>query len=340
MTGALLEKLTRREHLGRDQAREVMRLIMSGRLSDAQVAGILVALRSKGETVEEITGFVSAMREKSVTIPLRSENAVDTCGTGGDAPSTFNISTATALVAAGMGVPVAKHGNRAVSSSCGSADVLEQLGVNITLTAAQGASLIEQAGIGFLFAPSFHPAMKHAAPARRELGLRTVFNVLGPLTNPAGVKRQLVGVYHPELTETVARVLGALGSTRVFAVHGEDGSDEVSICGPTRVSELKNGEVKSYEFDPRSLGMTLAKPDHITGGDAAENASLLQGVLDGRKGPRRDVVLLNAAFAAMASGVANTIEDGIARARQSINSGNAARKLGQLRRLSHKIAVS
>jgi len=340
MTGALLEKLTKREDLGRDQAREVMRSIMSGRLSDPQVAGILVALRSKGETVEEITGFVAAMREKSKTIPLRSENAVDTCGTGGDAPSTFNISTATALVAAGMGVTVAKHGNRAVSSSCGSADVLEQLGVNITLNPAQGAELINRTGIGFLFAPSFHPAMKYAAPARRALGLRTVFNILGPLTNPAGVKRQLVGVYHPELTETVVRVLGALGSTRVYAVHGADGSDEVSICGTTRVSELKDGDVKSYEFDPRTVGMSLAHPDHITGGDAAENASLLQGVLDGRKGPRRDVVILNAAFAAMAGGVVDSIEDGIARARQSINSGNAARKLSQLRNVSHKIAVS
>jgi anthranilate phosphoribosyltransferase len=340
MIAALLEKLTRREDLGRDQAREVMRSIMSGALSDPQVAAILIALRTKGETVEEITGFVSAMREKSVTIPLRSENAVDTCGTGGDAPSTFNISTATAFVAAGMGVTVAKHGNRAVSSSCGSADVLETLGVNIGLTPAQGASVIEQTGIGFLFAPSYHPAMKHAAPARRELGMRTVFNVLGPLTNPAGVKRQLVGVYNPELTETVARVLGALGSTRVYAVHGEDGSDEVSICGTTRVSELKDGEVRTYEFDPRSLGMMLAIPGQITGGTPEENASLLQGVLDGRKGPRRDVVVLNAAFTAMVAGQADSVEEGIARANQSINSGAAARKLDKLRSVSHKIAAS
>jgi anthranilate phosphoribosyltransferase len=340
MTPALLEKLTKHEHLGRDQARQVMRSIMSGGLSDPQVAGILIALRAKGETVEEITGFVSAMREKSVTIPLRSENAVDTCGTGGDAPSTFNISTATAFVAAGMGVPVAKHGNRAVSSSCGSADVLEELGININLTPAQVASLIERAGIGFLFAPSFHPAMKHAITARRELGLRTVFNLLGPLTNPAGVKRQLIGVYDSGLTETVAQVLGALGSTRVYAVHGEDGSDEVSICGTTRVSELKDGEVRSHDFDPRSVGMTLADPGQITGGDAAENASLLQGVLDGRKGPRRDVVVLNAAFTAMAAGRADSVEEGLKLAVQSIDSGSAARKLTVLRNESRKLAAA
>lgn len=339
MTTTVLEKLTRRESLNRTEAETLMRAIMSGALTDPQVAGILVGLRAKGETVDEIAGFARAMRAKSTRIRLRANDAVDTCGTGGDAASTFNVSTATALVAAGMGVTVAKHGNRAVSSSCGSADVLEALGVNITLDPVKGSVLIDRTGIGFLFAPSFHPAMKHAATARRDLGLRTVFNLLGPMTNPAGVRRQLIGVYDPRLTETVALVLQKLGSHRVYVVHGEDGCDEVSITGATTVSELKDGKVRTYRFHPDSVGIPLAAPQAIEGGTAEQNAEHIESVLSGAPGPRRNVVLLNAAFAALAAGRANSVAHGVTMAAQSIDTGAARDKLEQLKRVSHEIAA-
>ena len=336
----VLEKLVRREDLTLDESADLMRAIMSGELSDAQVAGVLVGLRAKGETVEEITGFARAMREKSVKVTLRTNGAIDTCGTGGDASSTFNISTAAALVVAGMGVTVAKHGNRAVSSRCGSADVLEALGVNIALDPNRAGELVDRVGIGFLFAPRHHPAMRHAAAARSSLGIRTVFNLLGPLTNPAGVRRQLVGVFAPELTETVARVLGALGSERVYVVHGTDGSDEVSVNAPTRVSALEDGAVRTFEFDPREIGVARAAPEDIAGGTAAENAAFIEQTLAGEKGPRRDTVVLNAAFAAMAAGKADTIETGVALASESIDSGRASEKLGALRQTSNELAAA
>ncbi|MHC4504837.1 MAG: anthranilate phosphoribosyltransferase [Planctomycetota bacterium] len=340
MTRPALEKLIARESLTRGEAADLMRAIMAGELTDAQLAGLLVALRAKGETVEEITGFVTAMRERSVKIPLRANGAVDTCGTGGDARGTFNISTATALVAAGMGITVAKHGNRAISSKCGSADVLEALGVNIDLLPDKSAELIERVGIGFLFAPHHHPAMKHAATARRDLGLRTVFNLLGPMTNPAGVRRQLVGVFAPEHTETVARVLHELGSERVYAVHGLDGSDEVSVTAPTRVSALEDGSVRTFEFDPTTVGIPRAREEDLIGGTAAENARLIEDVLSGAKGPRRDAVVINTSFTSLAAGRAADVEEGVALARESIDSGRARATLEALKTVSHELGLS
>jgi anthranilate phosphoribosyltransferase len=338
MTTTVLDKLIRRENLEREEAALLMRAIMSGELTDTQVAGVLVGLRAKGETVDEIAGFAAAMREHLVPVKLRRNGAVDTCGTGGDGRGTFNVSTAAAFVAAGMGITVAKHGNRAVSSSCGSADVLEALGVNIALTPAEVGRTIDRVGIGFLFAPSHHPAMKHAAAARSELGLRTVFNVLGPLTNPAGVKRQLVGVFNPELTETVARVLQSLGSERVYAVHGTDGSDEVSTAGPTQVTELRDGRVRTYQFDPTSVGMAPPGPGDLSGGTAAENAATIEAVLSGARGPQRDAVVVNAAFAAMAAGRAESATEGVELAKRAIDSGGARAKLESLRHASNKAA--
>jgi len=338
MMTKVLDKLIRRHDLTRAEAMALMRSIMSGEFTDVQVAGVLVGLRAKGETVDEIAGFAGAMREQLVPVPLRTNGAVDTCGTGGDGRGTFNVSTATAIVAAGMGITVAKHGNRAVSSKCGSADVLEALGVNISLEPVKISRLIDRAGIGFLFAPAHHPAMKHAATARRELGLRTVFNVLGPLTNPAGVKRQLVGVFDPALTETVARVLQALGSECVYAVHGADGSDEVSTTGPTRVSALSDGNVRTYQFEPASVGVAQSIPGDIAGGTAAENAAMIEQILDGAAGPRRDAVVVNAAFTAMAAGKVETVEEGVALSGEAIDSGRAREKLESLRRISNEIA--
>jgi anthranilate phosphoribosyltransferase len=334
----ILDKLIRRENLTREEAAALMRAIMSGDLANTQVAGVLVGLRAKGETVDEIAGFAAAMREHLVPVKLRGNGAVDTCGTGGDGCGTFNVSTAAAFVAAGMGITVAKHGNRAVSSSCGSADVLEALGVNIALTPAEVGRTIDRVGIGFLFAPSHHPAMKHAAAARHELGLRTVFNVLGPLTNPAGVKRQLVGVFDPTLTETVARVLQSLGSERVYAVHGADGSDEVSTAGPTRVTELRDGSVRTFQFDPSSVGLAPSGPGDLAGGSAAENAATIEAVLDGAPGPHRDAAVVNAAFTAMAAGEAETVTEGVALATRAIDSGGARDKLESLRRVSNRVA--
>jgi anthranilate phosphoribosyltransferase len=340
MTRLALEKLIARESLTRGEAADLMRAIMAGDLTDAQVAGILIALRAKGETVEEITGFVTAMRERSIKVLIPANGTVDTCGTGGDSRRTFNISTATALVAAGMGITVAKHGNRAISSKCGSADVLEALGVNIDLPPDKSAELIERVGIGFLFAPHHHPAMKHAATARRELGLRTVFNLLGPMTNPAGVRRQLVGVFAPEHTETVARVLGELGSVRVYAVHGLDGSDEVSVTAPTRISALEDRIVSTFEFDPTTVGIPHAREEELAGGTAAENAKLIEEILSGASSARRDAVVINAAFTSLAAGRAAAVEEGVAQAAHAIDSGRALDKLEQLKNVSQELALA
>jgi anthranilate phosphoribosyltransferase len=318
------------------EAQALMSSIMSGQLDGPQIAAVLVALRMKGETVKEITGFAAAMRDKAVRISPAREGLVDTCGTGGDARHTFNISTATALVAAGMGIPVAKHGNRAVSSSCGSADVLEALGVVIDLHPDDVAGLIDEVGIGFLFAPQHHPAMKHAAPVRRQLGIRTVFNLLGPLTNPAGVKRQLVGVFAAELTEPVCRVLGELGAEKAFVVHGQDGTDEISISGPTTVSELSAGRVRSFIFTPEEAGLERADIEAIAGGTAEENASHIEDILAGGGGGRRDAVLLNAGFVAVLADLAEDVTAGVELARIAIDDGSVRKLVDDLRRASRR----
>lgn len=338
MTNDVLNRLVGREDLSGLEAEDLMRSIMSGSVTDDQVADVLVALRNKGETVEEITGFARAMRAHLVPVTIDPHGAVDTCGTGGDGLGTFNVSTATAIVVAGMGITVAKHGNRAVSSSCGSADVLEALGVNIDHTPDDVVQLIEETRIGFMFAPRHHPAMKYAAAARKKIGTRTVFNILGPLTNPAGVTRQLVGVYDRGLTETVVRVLQALGSERVYAVHGHDGSDEVSITGPTRVTALESGKIRTFDFDALSVGIPRAPERALAGGSARENAVMIEGIILGNASHRRDAVVVNAAFAAMAAGRADTPEEGVAMAVQSIDSGRALGKLQALRRVSNALA--
>jgi anthranilate phosphoribosyltransferase len=316
--------------LGRERARALMTAVMEGRVPPARLGGLLAALRARGETVDEITGFAEAMRHGSLKVHCRREGLVDTCGTGGDASGTFNISTATALAAAGMGIPVAKHGNRAVSSSSGSADVLEALGVNIELGAARAGEVLDEVGLAFLFAPVLHPAMKHAGPVRRELGVRTVFNVLGPLTNPAGAELQLLGVFDPSLCEPLARVLGALGSRRAFVVHGAGGLDEVSPLGPTRVAELRRGAVRTFTFDPSEAGVDLCDAAALAGGSPARNAAIITGVLSGEPGPAADAVALNAGFVAVLAGRAPDFKTGVALARQTLRSGAALRLLSQL----------
>lgn len=334
----LLEKLLHGRHLCAEEARGLMHAIMAGEVPDARIAALLTALRMKGETVEEIAGFASAMRENAIRIHPKSKGLVDTCGTGGDQRHTFNISTATAIAAAAMGVPVAKHGNRAVSSNCGSADVLEALGVNIGLRPEAVAELIDGVGIGFLFAPSHHPAMKHAAKARKDLGIRTVFNLLGPLTNPAGVKRQLIGVFDPDLTEVVCRVLHELGSERAYVVHGLDGTDEVSVTGETVVSSLLDGKVETFRFAPEQAGVERATLQEIEGGSAEENAAHIQGLLNGTESPRRDAVLLNAGFVAALAGLAPDPAAGVDVARKTLESGKARDLLDALRKASNDLA--
>lgn len=339
MTRRILEALIRKEDLPSNQARALMNSIMSGELADTQIAAILTALRSKGETVDEITGFAAAMREKAIRISPKRADLVDTCGTGGDARGTFNISTATALVAAAMGIPIAKHGNRAVSSQCGSADVLEALGVNIQLRPESVAELIDRVGIGFLFAPQHHPAMKYAAPVRKQLGIRTVFNVLGPLTNPAGVKRQLIGVFNQDLTEVLCRVLQALGSEKAFVVHGLDGTDEVSISTETLVSALENGNVRTFHLTPEEAGLERAEISAITGGSAKENAAHIMEILGGGGGARRDAVLLNTALVATLADRASGVAAGVTAAREAIADGRARNLLSMLREVSHELAA-
>ena len=338
---ALHRIATHRQSLARDEAREVMTEVLAGKCSDAQIAALLVALHMKGETVEEIVGFAEAIRESAVPLEVQSEPIldtsgtgrdalVDTCGTGGDASGTFNISTATAFVVAGAGVRVAKHGNRSVTSKCGSADVMESLGVNINLSAAKIAACLQQIGIAFLFAPAMHSAMKHVQVARRELRLRTVFNLLGPLTNPARATCQVVGVYSVELVEKLAEALGMLGARRALVVHGEDGLDEVTITGSTRIGELRNGQVRSYEVTPEEFGLARASLNDISGGDAVQNARLIRAVLSGEKSARRDVVLLNSSAALVAAGSADHLRDGVPMAATSIDSGAALAKLEAL----------
>jgi len=313
------------------QAVDVFAGIMSGAATDAQIAAFIVALSIKGETPEEITGAASVMREKATrVVPEKCEHCVDTCGTGGDGANTFNVSTAAAFVAAGAGAVVAKHGNRAVSSKCGSADVLEAFGVAINLTPEKMKTCLDTVGIAFLFAPTLHKAMKYAIGPRREIGVRTIFNILGPLTSPALAQHQLLGVFSEKLTLTMATVLNNMGTRRAFVVHGMDGLDEISIAGPTGVAEIKDGTVKSYSITPEEFGIPRAPLSAIAGGTPQENAARIRAVLSGEKGPYRDITVLNAAFAIAAAGITATPKEGITLAGKSIDSGAARHKLEQL----------
>jgi len=317
----------------RDDMADVMNIIMSGDATNAQIGAFLVALRMKGETVEEIAGAAQVMREKAVKVRHPHPFVVDTCGTGGDCSGTFNISTTAAFIAAGAGVQIAKHGNRSVSSKSGSADLLKELGVNIEADLDTVERCLDELGIAFLFAPMMHAAMKYAIGARREVGVRTIFNLLGPLTNPAGAKHQVIGVYDHKLTEPLARVLKKLGNRHVFVVHGEDGLDEVTLTGPSRISELIDGEIKTWTLRPEDYGFTLCQPEDLTGGDAMENAEITLGILKGsEKGPKRDVAVLNAALAIVAgSERAGHIGEGIMLANESLDTGSAYNKLESLK---------
>ena len=330
-----------RESLSRAEAHAVMTQVLTGQCSDAQIAALLVALHMKGETVEEIVGFAEAIRAAAIPLELHADSIldasgtgrdalVDTCGTGGDTSGTFNISTATAFVVAGAGVRVAKHGNRSVTSKCGSADVMEALGVNINLPVERLAACLEQVGIAFLFAPAMHSAMKYVQTARRELRVRTVFNLLGPLTNPARATCQVVGVYSADLVEKLAEALSMLGLRRALVVHGSDGLDEITITGSTRIAEVRDGQVRSYEVTPEEFGLKRATLEDISGGDATTNAALIRDVLAGKKSARRDVVVLNAAAALVAAGKADHLRDAVPMAVNAIESGSAQEKLATL----------
>ncbi len=327
--------LVQGKDLSRDMTVAAMRALMAGEATPSQVSGFLVALRMKGETVDEIAGLAKVMREFATRVETSRRPLIDTCGTGGDHSGTFNISTAAAFVVAGAGVAVAKHGNRSATSKCGSADVLETLGVDINASPELVGRCIDEIGIGFLFARTLHGAMKHVAPARAELKIRTVFNILGPLTNPASACGQVMGVFDSTLVEPLAYVLAELGTRHAFVVAGADGLDEVTLSGPTLVAEARRGVVNTYEVEPDSFGIATAPKDAIAGGDAAVNADLLKGVLEGRQGPHRDVVLLNAAPALVAGEAAADWREALAVAADSIDSGAALAKLDALERLSH-----
>ena len=334
MFAPLLEKLQRHDALTTDEAAAAMATIMRGEATPAQIGGLLMALRSKGERPEELVGLARAMREAAVPLPRQFDDVFDTCGTGGDGAGTVNVSSMAAVVVAACGVRVAKHGNRSVSSRSGSADVFEALGVGITASPAVVARCLDEAGIAFLFAPTFHPSMKHAAPVRRELGVRTAFNLLGPLTNPAGTTRQLVGVPRPELTELVARALGLLGSTHVWVVHAADGLDELSTTGYTKVSECKGGLLRTFFVHPSMFGLGKATLDDLRGGDAAENAAVARRVFAGTPGAVRDIVLLNAGAGLFIAGRVVTVAQGVVAAAEAIDSGRAAATLDRLVQVS------
>jgi anthranilate phosphoribosyltransferase len=334
----MLEKLVRRDDLTADEAAAVMHEVMEGRAAPAALAGLLTALVMKGERPAEIVGFARAMREHAVKLSAPVAEVFDTCGTGGDRSGTFNISSAAALVVAACGVKVAKHGNRSVSSQCGSADVFERLGVNIAAPPAVVERTLRDAGIAFFFAPTFHPSMRHAGPTRKELGIRTAFNLLGPLTNPAGATRQIVGVPRSELTELLARALLLLGSTRAWVVHGADGIDEISTTGYTKVSECRDGSVHTFYIHPADFGMTKAAPAELKGGDAERNAAIIRGILDGQQGAARRVVILNAAAGLFVAGRVDSIEDGIRVAVDALDSGRARMTLDRMVRCSQEVA--
>ncbi len=330
MFPALIDKLTRREDLTTAEAAAAMDEVMAGRAAEAQIAGFLIGLAMKGERPNEIEGLARAMRAHAVRLSQDYKGVFDTCGTGGDRSGTFNISSLVAVVVAACGIRVAKHGNRSVSSRCGSADVFEALGVNVSASPAVVERCLAQAGVGFFFAPTFHPSMRHAAPTRRALGVRTAFNLLGPLTNPATPTRQLVGVSRPEFTELLARSLLRLGSERAWVVHGADGVDEISTTGYTKISECRDGAVNSFYLHPADVGLPKASAAALAGGDAVENARIMTRVLDGERGPARDIVLLNAGASLFIAGKTASIEEGIGRASQAIDRQDAKRTLAQL----------
>lgn len=341
ITDVLHKIVSHRANLTRDEAREVMRSVLRGEATDAQIAALLVGLSMKGETVDEIVGFAQAIRAAATPLPLYQDHAldvsgterdalIDTCGTGGDASGTFNVSTATALAVAGAGVRVAKHGNRSVTSRCGSADVVEALGINLSIPVARVAACLEQVGIAFLFAPAMHSAMKYVQPARRELRLRTVFNLLGPLTNPANASAQVVGVYSEALVSKLAEALCQLGLQRALVVHGEDGLDEITISGTTKIAEVRDGKVRVYEVTPEEFGLKRAPLSAISGDDAQTNAEIIRNILGGSRSARRDIVLLNSAAALVAAGRADTIAEAIPLAADSLDSGAARTKLEAL----------
>lgn len=339
MIGQAIKRIVDGQHLDRQEMHAVFSEVMDGDVGDTQKSALLVALRMKGETPEEITGAAIAMRERVTPLGVEPEGLVDTCGTGGDGRGTFNISTVAALVAAGAGARVAKHGNRAVSSACGSADLLAELGVNIDLDAAQMSAVLERTSISFLFAPRLHPAMSAVAHVRRQLGVRTIFNVLGPLTNPAFARRQVMGVYAAHLVEKVAEVLLALGAEHAMVVHSEDGLDEISVSAATNVAEVRNGTVRRYLIRPEDLGVGRHSLDEISGGDAATNAAIARGLLEGRRnGAGRDVVLANAGAALYVAGIAATLAEGVELARASLDGGHAFAKLEQLMAATKELA--
>jgi anthranilate phosphoribosyltransferase len=322
-----IQKLASRQDLTRQEAFETMSEIMSGNASEAQIASFLMGLRSKGETVSEIAGCAQSMREKSTPIQCRNQNVIDTCGTGGDNSGTFNISTCAAIIASAAGAIVAKHGNRAVSSQSGSADVLKALGIKLDIPPEKVSDVLDQVGITFLFAPQLHGAMKYAVPVRRDMGIRTIFNILGPLTNPAGARRQVLGVFHPSLTEVLANVLLELGSEHALVVHGEGGLDEFSTLGITRVSELHDGEIKTYELRAESLGFNRPSIDSLKGGDAEFNARLITRILDGNVDGASDIAVFNAGAGLFVAGITKDLQEGIVVARDAVRSGAARKKL-------------
>jgi anthranilate phosphoribosyltransferase len=334
MFSTLIEKLQRRQDLTTDEAAAAMDEIMEGRAQPAQIAGLLIALAMKGERPAEIVGLARTMRARATKLSRVPEDVFDTCGTGGDRAHTFNVSTIAALVVAASGVRVAKHGNRSVSSRCGSADLFEALGVNVAAPPPVVERCLLEAGIAFFFAPTFHPSMRHAGPTRKDLGVRTAFNLLGPLTNPAGASRQLVGVPRPELTELVARSLSLLGARRAWVVHGADGLDEISTTGYTKVSECRDGAVNTFYLHPSDVGVPKATPESLTGGDAGANAQVARDVLAGGRGPARDIVLMNSAASLLIAGAAADLGEGMKMAEAAIDEGRAAAVLDRLVRAS------
>jgi anthranilate phosphoribosyltransferase len=325
-----LNKIVKRENLNEEQMSQMITEIFSGDITDAQIGAMMAALATKGETFEELAGAARAMRRKALRIQTSTSTVVDTCGTGGDGAHTFNISTTTSFVVAACGVTVAKHGNRSVSSQCGSADLLEALGVKLDTAPEIVEEAVQEIGIGFLFAPLYHGAMRFAAKARKEVGLRSIFNMLGPLTNPAGANCQLLGVYAPELTEMFAHALQLLGAKRAFVVHGHDGLDEISVCAPTRISELKDGLIRTYDISPEQFFGEKAEPADLLGGNPEENAQITRNILSGEKGPKRNVVLINAAAALVAAGQAEDLKQGILMAETAIDDASAAKKMEAL----------
>ena len=332
---AAIRAVTEHRDLSRDEMQQVMRTVMTGEATAAQIGGFLIGLRMKGETVDEIAAAAGVMRELAAKVPVSGEHIVDTCGTGGDASSTFNISTTSAFVVAAAGGKVAKHGNRSISSKCGSADVLEAAGVNLDITPEQVAACVERVGVGFMFAPKHHSAMKHAIGPRREMGVRTIFNVLGPLTNPASAPNQVIGVFSSKLVEPLANVLKQLGSRHVLVVHAEDGMDEISIGSPTLIAELKEGEVKTYTIEPEDYGMNRSDISALAVDSADASLEVVKGVLAGEKGAARDIVALNAGAAIYAAGLTRDLTDGVVKAGEVIDSGAAREKLDALVQVSN-----